>query len=227
MTLEDLILFVDGEAIVIDKPAGLPVDMPRSGRDSIEGRIEELSLGFKRPPVPMHRLDQDTSGCLLFARNPKARARFQQAFEAGSVSKSYLAVLDGQVDGEGGVIDLPVAKVSSAAGGWRMVVSEGGKEATTRWRKLAEADGQTLVELRPKTGRTHQIRIHAARGLGAAIAGDPVYSLPDDAELGDMTLPDSGMLLHAWRLFVPRDPKEAIDVTAPVPDRFGRWLDFL
>jgi tRNA pseudouridine32 synthase/23S rRNA pseudouridine746 synthase len=227
MTLEDLILFVDGEAIVIDKPAGLPVDTPRSGGDSIERRIEELSLGFKRPPVPMHRLDRDTSGCLLFARNPKARARFQQAFEAGSVSKSYLAVLDGEVDGEGGVIDLPVAKVSSAAGGWRMVVSEGGKEATTRWRKLAEADGQTLVELRPKTGRTHQIRIHAARGLGAAIVGDPVYSLPDDAELGDMTLPDSGMLLHAWRLFVPRDPKEAIDVTAPVPDRFGRWLDFL
>jgi tRNA pseudouridine32 synthase/23S rRNA pseudouridine746 synthase len=227
MTLEDLILFVDGEAIVIDKPAGLPVDTPRSGGDSIERRIEELSLGFKRPPVPMHRLDQDTSGCLLFARNPKARARFQQAFEAGSVSKSYLAVLDGEVEGEGGIIDLPVAKVSSAAGGWRMVVSEGGKEATTRWRKLAQADGQTLVELRPKTGRTHQIRIHAARGLGAAIAGDPVYSLPDDAELGDMTLPDSGMLLHAWRLFVSRDPKEAIDVTAPVPDRFGRWLDFL
>ena len=227
MTLEDLILFVDGEAIVIDKPAGLPVDTPRSGGDSIERRIEELSLGFKRPPVPMHRLDQDTSGCLLFARNPKARARFQQAFEAGSVSKSYLAVLDGQVDGEGGVIDLPVAKVSSAAGGWRMVVSEGGKEAATRWRKLAEADGQTLVEFRPTTGRTHQIRIHAARGLGAAIAGDPVYSLPDDAELGDMTLPDSGMLLHAWRLVVPREPKEAIDVTAPVPDRFGRWLDHL
>ena len=227
MTLEDLILFVDGEAIVIDKPAGLPVDAPRAGGTSIESRIDELSLGFKRPPVPMHRLDRDTSGCLLFARNPKARARFQQAFETGAVSKSYLAVLDGQVDGEGGVIDLPVAKVSSAAGGWRMVVSEGGKEAATRWRKLAEVEGQTLVEFRPATGRTHQIRIHAARGLGAPILGDPVYSLPDDAELGDMTLPDSGMLLHAWRLMVPRVPKEAIDVTAPVPDRFGRWLDYL
>ena len=227
MTLEDLILFVDGEAIVIDKPAGLPVDAPRAGGTSIESRIDELSLGFKRPPVPMHRLDRDTSGCLLFARNPKARARFQQAFETGAVSKSYLAVLDGQVDGEGGIIDLPVAKVSSAAGGWRMVVSEGGKEAATRWRKLAEVEGQTLVEFRPATGRTHQIRIHAARGLGAPILGDPVYSLPDDAELGDMTLPDSGMLLHAWRLMVPRVPKEAIDVTAPVPDRFGRWLDYL
>ena len=227
MTLEDLILFVDGEAIVIDKPAGLPVDTPRAGGDSIEWRIQELSLGFKRPPVPMHRLDRDTSGCLLFARNPKARAHFQQAFETGAVAKSYLAVVDGEVEGDEGLIDLPVAKVSSAAGGWRMVASDAGKVASTRWRKLGEADGQTLVEFKPTTGRTHQIRIHAARGLGAAIVGDPVYSLPDDADLGDMTLPDSGMLLHAWRLVVPRDPKEAIDVTAPVPDRFGRWLDLL
>ena len=227
MTLEDLILFVDGEAIVIDKPAGLPVDAPRAGGNSVEARIEELSLGFQRPPVPMHRLDRDTSGCLLFARNPKARARFQQAFETGAVMKSYLAVLDGEVEGDEGSIELPVAKVSSQKGGWRMVVDEGGKTAATRWRKLAMADGQSLVEFKPTTGRTHQIRVHAARGLGAAIVGDPVYSLPDDADLESMTLPDSGMLLHAWRLLVPRDPKEAIDVTAPVPDRFGRWLDFL
>ena len=227
MTLEDLILFVDGESIVIDKPAGLPVDTPRAGGDSVEARIEELSLGFKRPPVPMHRLDRDTSGCLLFARNPKARAHFQQAFETGQVTKSYLAVLDGEVEGDEGSIELPVAKVSSQKGGWRMVVDEAGKTAATRWQKLASVDGQSLVEFRPTTGRTHQIRVHAARGLGAAIVGDPVYSLPDDADLESMTLPDSGMLLHAWRLLVPRQPKEAIDVTAPVPDRFGRWLDFL
>ena len=227
MTLEDLILFVDGEAIVIDKPAGLPVDTPRAGGDSVEARIEELSLGFKRPPVPMHRLDRDTSGCLLFARNPKARAHFQQAFETGQVTKSYLAVLDGEIEGDEGSIELPVAKVSSQKGGWRMVVDEAGKTAATRWQKLASVDGQSLVEFRPTTGRTHQIRVHAARGLGAAIVGDPVYSLPDDADLESMTLPDSGMLLHSWRLVVPRHPKETIDVTAPVPDRFGRWLDFL
>ena len=227
MTLEDIILFVDGEAIVIDKPAGLPVDTPRAGGTSIESRIEELSLGFKRPPVPMHRLDRDTSGCLLFARNPKARARFQQAFETGAVAKSYLAVVDKEIDGDEGLIDLPVAKVSSEKGGWRMVVDDAGKSAATRWRKLTSADGQSLVEFKPTTGRTHQIRVHAARGLGAAIVGDPVYSLADDADLESMTLPDSGMLLHAWRLVVPREPKEAIDVTAPVPDRFGRWLDYL
>ena len=227
MNLEDRILFVDAEAIVIDKPEGLPVDTPRAGGDSIEARIDELKLGFKRPPVPMHRLDRDTSGCLLLARNPRARAHFQQAFEKGEVTKTYIAVLDGLVDGDEGLIDLPVAKVSSAKGGWRMVVNDGGKAAATRWRKIAEFDGQTLVEFQPMSGRTHQIRVHAARGLGAAIAGDPIYSLPDDAELGGMTLPDSGMLLHSRRIVVPRDLKKPIDVTAPVPDRFGRWLDFL
>ena len=131
MTLEDYILFVDGEAIVINKPEGLPVDTPRAGGDSVEARIDELKLGFKRPPVPMHRLDRDTSGCLLLARNPRARAHFQQAFERGTVAKSYLAVLDGTVEGEEGLIDLPVAKVSSQRGGWRMVVESGGKDAAT------------------------------------------------------------------------------------------------
>ena len=227
MSLEDQILFIDGDAIVIDKPEGLPVDTPRAGGDSVEARIDELSLGFKRPPVAMHRLDRDTSGCLLFARNPRARAAFQQAFEQGRVGKVYLAVLDGVIDGDAGLIDLPVAKVSSARGGWRMVVEKGGKASSTRWRKIAEADAQTLVEFTPLSGRTHQIRVHAARGLGAAVVGDPVYSLPDDAELGGMTLPDSGMLLHSWRITLPRDPKPPIDVIAPVPDRFGRWLDFL
>ena len=227
MTLEDHILFIDGEAIVIDKPAGLPVDAPRAGGPSVESRIEELSLGFKRPPVPMHRLDRDTSGCLLFARNPQARARFQQAFETGAVEKTYLAVLDGDTPGEEGLIELPVAKVSSAAGGWRMVIDDNGKAAATRWRRLGAADGQSLVEFRPTTGRTHQIRVHAARGLGAAIVGDPVYSLDDNEELGGMALPESGMLLHASRLVVPREPKATIDVTAPVPERFGCWLDFL
>lgn len=227
MNLEDRILYVDAEAIVIDKPEGLPVDAPRAGGASIEARIDELRLGFKRPPVPMHRLDRDTSGCLLLARNPRARAHFQQAFERGEVIKTYLAVVDGIVDGDQGLIDLPVAKVSSAKGGWRMVVNDAGKAAATRWRKIAEADGQSLVEFQPMSGRTHQLRVHAARGLGAAIVGDPVYSLPDDAELGGMTLPDSGMLLHSWRIVVPRGGKPPIDVTAPVPDRFGRWLDFL
>src|SRR6476661_8028182 len=91
--LEDRILFIDAEAIVLDKPAGLPVDTPRRGGESIASRLDELRCGFKRPPTPMHRLDMDTSGCLLFARNPRARAHFQQAFERRAVEKYYLAVI--------------------------------------------------------------------------------------------------------------------------------------
>jgi tRNA pseudouridine32 synthase/23S rRNA pseudouridine746 synthase len=214
--LEDRILYVDAEAIVIDKPAGLPVDTPRAGGDSVATRAGELKLGFQREPVAMHRLDRDTTGCLLFSRNPKARSKIQQAFESGTVEKTHLAVLDGVPESEQGVIDLPLAKFSTAEQGWRMVPDDKGKSARTGWRKLGERDGQSLVEFKPLTGRTHQIRVHAARGLGAAIAGDPVYGAGQEA-----------MLLHSWRIVVPRSGKPPIDVTAPVPDSFGLWLDFL
>ena len=214
--LEDRILYIDAEAIVIDKPAGLPVDPPRDGGDSIAARAHELMLGFQREPVAMHRLDRDTSGCLLLARNPKARARFQQAFESGTVEKTYLAVVDGVPEDAEGLIDLPLAKVSTAAEGWRMVPDDSGKSARTRWRKLAARDGQSLIEFKPMSGRTHQIRVHAARGLGAPVVGDPVYGASGEA-----------MLLHSRRLVVPRANKPPIDVAAPVPDSFGLWLDVL
>src|SRR4051812_35190917 len=97
MLLSDRILFIDAEAIVLDKAAGLPVDAPRRGGDSIASRIDELKCGFNRPPTPMHRLDTDTSGCLLFARTVKARALFQRAFETRAVEKYYLAVVAGEV----------------------------------------------------------------------------------------------------------------------------------
>jgi len=214
--LEDRILYVDAEAIVIDKPAGLPVDTPRAGGDSVALRADELKLGFQREPVAMHRLDQDTSGCLLLARNPKARAKFQQAFETGTVEKTYLAVVEGVSGAAEGMIDLPLAKFSTAEAGWRMVPDDKGKTAKTHWQKLGERDGRSLILFKPLTGRTHQIRVHAARGLGAAIVGDPVY--------GSAGGP---MLLHSWRLVVPRGNKPPIDVVAPVPDSFGLWLDFI
>ena len=209
--LEDRILFLDGEAIVIDKPAGLPVDTPKSGGDSISSRLDELRFGFQRPPSPVHRLDRDTSGCLLLARNPKARARFGKALECGEVEKLYIAVVEGDVTGEG-VIDLPLAKASSAAEGWRMIEDDKGKPALTSWRAIRSNGGRSLVEFRPLTGRTHQIRAHAKHGLGAPIVGDPIYGLGREP-----------MLLHALRLIVPRDRKAAIDVTAPVPEQFGDW----
>ena len=214
MLLSDRILYIDADAIVIDKPAGLPVDTPRRGGESIASRLDELRAGFKRQPTPMHRLDQDTSGCLLLARSPKARALLQQAFEAHRVEKHYLAVVASEVTEEQGTIDLPLAKRSSAEAGWRMVADPEGQSAITHWRRIVVRDGGTLVEFRPVTGRTHQIRVHAREAFGNGIVGDRVYGVPGGP-----------MLLHASRLMVPREGKPMIDVTAPLPDYFGEWHD--
>lgn len=209
--LKDRIIFLDGEALVIDKPAGLPVDPPRDGSLSLDNHLDSLTLGFKRWPAAVHRLDRDTSGCLLLARNPKAHARFQQAFEQGAVEKRYLAVLDGVPEGDSGEIDLPLAKVSSREEGWRMTGDPKGKPARTAWRLIRSEGGRSLVEFRPATGRTHQIRVHAAEGLGCPVAGDPVYG----------TAAPHGMLLHAAGLSVPRPNKEPVTAEAPLPERFA------
>ena len=212
MLLSDHILFIDAEALVVDKPAGLPVDAPRRGGDSIASRMDELKCGFRRPPTPMHRLDTDTSGCLLFARTPRARATFQQAFERRSVAKFYLAVVATVIGEPEGVIDIPLAKHSSLEAGWKMVADKNGAEAVTHWRRLSVGEAMTLVEFRPVTGRTHQIRAHAREAFGRGIIGDRVYGMPGGP-----------MLLHASRLVVPRADKPAIDVTAPLPEYFGEW----
>jgi len=214
MHLSERILFIDAEALVLDKPAGLPVDAPRRGGDSIEARIHELKCGFKRPPTAMHRLDTDTSGCLLFARTPKARTELQQLFETRRVEKYYLAVVATEIADEEGVIDVPLAKRSSAEAGWRMVADDHGLSATTHWRRIAVRGGLTFVEFRPLTGRTHQIRAHAREAFGRGIVGDRVYGVPGGP-----------MLLHASRLVVPRERKAMIDVTAPLPDTFAEWRD--
>lgn len=214
MPLSDCILFIDGEALVLDKPQGLPVDPPRRSGESIASRVDELRCGFRRPPTPMHRLDQDTSGCLLFARNARSRANFQQAFESGAVEKYYLAVVASAVAEDQGTIDVPLAKVSSADAGWRMVGDPAGQQAVTRWRRVAVEGELTLVEFRPVTGRTHQIRAHAREAFGRGIVGDRVYGVPGGP-----------MLLHAVRLVVPREGRETIDAAAPLPEHFGSWRD--
>lgn len=208
--IQDHVLFIDGEAIILDKPAGLPVDPPRDGSISLENHLANLTFGFQRWPTPVHRLDRDTSGCLLLARNPKAHARFQQAFEGGAVTKRYLAVIDGVPDAHSGLIDLPLLKVSSAERGWRMTGDAKGKAARTRWRMLDARDGRAFVAFYPETGRTHQIRVHAAEGLGIPITGDPIYGVA-----GGRT-----MMLHAAQLTVPRPGKPDVHGEAPTPARF-------
>ncbi len=205
------ILFEDGEALVIDKPAGLPVDRPRAGGRALADHLDDLRLGFQREPSPVHRLDTDTSGCLLLARNPKALVRFAKAFEERAVEKRYLGILAGELAHDEGTIALSLSKISSAEKGWRMIAAKKGKPSITHWRKLAVAGGRTLVEFRPETGRTHQIRIHALAGLGIPLAGDPIYG---DKRSGPRTM------LHAAELIVPRAAKSPIVAHAPLPADF-------
>ena len=207
---QDRVLFIDGEALVIDKPAGLAVHPGPKTPESLEHYLPQLRFGFQRPPSPVHRLDRDTSGCLLLSRHPKAHKRFAAAFEAGAVAKTYLAVVGGVPEAEEGVIDMPLAKISSREAGWRVVPdADKGKPAVTRWRRLLVKEGRALLLMTPETGRTHQLRVHAAEGLGLAIAGDPVYGTGRGP-----------MLLHARSLRVERDGKEAIDAVAPLPPTF-------
>ena len=207
---KDRVLFIDGEALIIDKPAGLPVDRPRDRSQSLEDMLGELTFGFKRLPLPVHRLDRDTSGCLLLARNPKAHKRFGQAFEAGTVVKRYLAILEGEPAEDEGLIDLPLLKISTEEEGWRMTGANNGKAARTRWQVLERKNGRSMLAFFPETGRTHQIRVHAAEGLGMPIVGDPVYGSGGPA-----------VMLHAAELTIPREGKPAIHAEAPLPLRFG------
>jgi tRNA pseudouridine32 synthase/23S rRNA pseudouridine746 synthase len=206
---ENRILFLDGEALVLDKPAGLAVHPGPRTRESLEDHLHQLRFGFQRSPTPVHRLDRDTSGCLLLARNPKAHKRFQQAFEQKGVAKAYVAIIDGVPEAQAGTIDLPLAKSSTARDGWRMIPSASGKTAVTRWRVLGEERGRALILFEPETGRTHQLRVHAAEGLRLPISGDPRY--------GSGRGP---MMLHALSLKVDRPGKAPIEARAPLPDLF-------
>lgn len=206
------ILFEDGEALIIDKPGGLPLDRPRAGGACLEDYIDQLKLGFQRLPQAVHRLDRDTSGCLLLARNPKALKRFSAAFEARLVDKRYLGIVAGPVEGEAGTIELSLAKISSEKDGWRMIAAKKGKPAITHWRVVERIGELTLVEFRPETGRTHQIRVHAAHAFGHALLGDPIYGTSAGA---------ARTMLHAAGLTLTREGKPPVHGEAPMPADFA------
>jgi len=215
------ILYEDGEALVINKPAGLPVDRPKRGGACLENHLDDLKLGFLRRPVPVHRLDTDTSGCLLLARNPKALKRFNKAFEERLVAKSYLAVIDIQPNEPSGTIELALSKISSAEKGWRMIAAKKGKPAISHW-ELLETIGEddrvrSLIRFRPETGRTHQLRVHALQGLGASLLGDPVYGPVRGQNKGAPRT-----MLHAETIAVERTGKPPITALAPFPEDFVR-----
>jgi len=174
------ILFRDARFVVLDKPPGLPVHPGPRGGPSIEDFFPLLSRR-KDGPWLAHRLDADTAGCLVIALRKAALRAAQAEFAAGRAEKTYWAVVRGAPAAESGTVDAPLLRRTTKSG-WRIVVSTAGQPAVTEWRLLGHGDGIAWLELRPRTGRTHQVRVHCAR-LGCPILGDSVYGEPTGEKL--------------------------------------------
>jgi tRNA pseudouridine32 synthase/23S rRNA pseudouridine746 synthase len=204
------LIYRDALMLILDKPAGLPVHAGPKGGDHLGRFLDQLRFGLPRPPELAHRLDKDTSGCLVLGRHAKALKRLNRLFAEGRVGKTYWALVEGGPPARTGRIDLPLARRSPERGWWMRPDPEG-LASMTDYLVLAQAGGRSWLELTPLTGRTHQLRVHCAAS-GFPIVGDAIYG----------SAPRSGgepLMLHARRVAVPLYPKrEAIVAEAEPPE---------
>ncbi|MCR9165577.1 MAG: RluA family pseudouridine synthase [Nannocystaceae bacterium] len=207
-----LTVFEDDDLWIVDKPSGL-LSVPGRGnamRDCVQQRLQtRAALDDSSWPRLVHRLDQATSGLLIAAKHKAAYVLIQQQFSRRTIDKRYEALVQGHVEGEG-LIDLPL-RPDIDDRPRQMHDPIHGKPAVTRWRALSVEGDHTRVAFWPQTGRSHQLRLHAAhpRGLGAPIVGDPLYGLPDEAPR---------LMLHAAGLrMVHPTSSDALELEAPVP----------
>ncbi len=222
MTPEELVarlLYRDGLMLVIDKPAGFAVHKgPQASNrgECLEDYFGALRFGLPRAPALAHRLDRDTSGCLVLGRHRKALAELGRLFKSGRVAKTYWALVEGGPTQEEGRIDAPLGR-KDASRGWWMKHDPQGQPALTTWKVLGRAAGLTWLALEPLTGRTHQLRVHCAE-MGWPVVGDSIYG--DAPRLGG-----AGLHLHAREIAVPiYKNRPAIEVCAPVPPRMHERL---
>lgn len=224
--LRSWILFEDGELLVVNKP-GLVVCHPskQGPWSSLIGACREYA-GLERLHMPS-RLDRETSGVVVLAKTAELGSRLQRAIQARRVTKVYHAILCGQFT-EPVVVDQPLGKDPASAVIVKQTVVEGGSPAQTEFKPLGWGGGYTLAEVRPKTGRLHQIRAHAA-WMGHAVAGDKIYGVDESlflefiekgwTERLAQTLPLDRQALHAteWSF-------ADLSFTAPWP---GEWAGLL
>lgn len=211
-TLAARVLYRDERLMVLDKPAGLAVHKGPKGGVTLDDFLPDLTFGKPDLPQLAHRLDRDTTGCLVLGRDKPALQRLGRIFARGEASKTYCALVIGTPKEDAGRIDLPLARRSHDKRSWWMKVDAAGDPSFSRYRVLARADGVAFLALSPETGRTHQLRVHCA-AMGWPIAGDRVYGGDRAAALC------RSIQLHAWRITLPegRDAPP-LTVTAPLPE---------
>ena len=209
------ILYEDDDVIVVNKPSGLLTHA--KGGLSDEPTVAEIirpktsfATDTDRPGI-VHRLDRDTSGLLIIAKNPESAAHLQRQFAERTAKKTYIAITDGKPKLNAAKIDLPIGRNPSAPSTFR--IDPNGKPAQTTYHVLAENDTQSLVKLKPATGRTHQLRVHLAH-LNAPILGDRVYGKSSDCR----------MMLHAQKLEITLPSGERKVFEAAVPDEFKKFF---
>ena len=209
------ILYEDDDVIVVNKPSGLLTHA--KGGLSDEPTVAEIirpktsfATDTDRPGI-VHRLDRDTSGLLIVAKNPESAAHLQRQFAERTAKKTYVAITDGKPKLNAAKIDLPIGRNPSAPSTFR--IDPNGKSAQTTYHVLVENDAQSLVELKPTTGRTHQLRVHLAH-LNAPILGDRVYGKSSDCR----------MMLHAQKLEITLPSGERKVFEAAVPDEFKKFF---
>lgn len=213
--MRDRVLYEDDRVIILDKPYGLQVHYGTRCTDHLELYLPLIQGDRPEPPRLAHRLDKDTAGCLVLARDGEAAARLGTMFLDGRVRKTYWAVVMGGPKAEEGVIDLPLAKVW-VPGCSKMVVDVAAKPALTRWKCLGQGQGLSHMELYPRTGRMHQLRAHCAY-MGMPILGDRIYG-------AEMPPPVPLHLLARSIRFPALDGAGEIIATAPPPPHMADTL---
>lgn len=216
------IIYEDEELLVVNKPAGMVVH-PSKGHSSgtlvnaLLYHVNELSEGtaYIRPGI-VHRIDKDTSGLLVVAKNNAAHQKLAEQFYEHSIAREYIALVQGEVQHEEGTIDAPISRMVNNR--LKRTVAKMGKEAVTHFQRLEEFKGYTLLRLQLETGRTHQIRVHL-QYIGHPIVGDPMYGPSDHAD-------PHGQYLHAGTLgFIHPVTGEFMRFEVPLPVYFEQKLE--
>ena len=202
-----VILHEDHEVLLVDKPSGL-LSVPGKGEHLADCLIARVQAAFPTALL-VHRLDRDTSGVMIFALTPHAQRHLGLQFEKRHTKKTYVARVWGEMAEKTGTVDLPLI-VDWPNRPKQMVDHESGKPAVTDWRVVRAKDGETRVRLMPKTGRSHQLRVHM-QALGHPILGDPFYATGPARDY-------PRLMLHSETLqFRHPDGGQGMRVTAKAP----------